>query len=357
MRQALLDSYVQKDNRAASNLMLREAIDMAVEEPDHARWHLYGGVTKAGDPTVGGGVLAKDLVESSAANVRKQAFLLFYSSPFARGIIRTLRKFIFGKGVKIELAEEKISKKKQAEEYLEEWQDVNKWDLIQKETSDRTFRDGECFWHNRWMGSKKIPRLEFVEPDDVRSDMDNASHGIQIDPKDPTTVLRYHIRKLVNDQRDAQSMFIAGEDMEHLKINVDSNMKRGRSLFEPVFRYFTWHEDWLQSRIVLNKVRSAVALVRHVEGTQVQGQLIRSPQTIQNTADQRRNRATSTMFRSGSILSAGPGVKYEMLSANLGASDAAQDGRNILLSIAVGVGFPEMFLTADFSNANYEVLP
>jgi hypothetical protein len=53
------------------------------------------------------------------------------------------------------------------------------------------------------------------------------------------------------------------------------------------------------------------------------------------------------------VFTAPPGVKYEMLSANIGASDAAQDGRSILLAIAVGIGFPEMFLTADFSNANF----
>lgn len=350
MRQELLESYRRED---AAQRLVREAIDMSVEEPDHAHWYLGTGPLQPGDPTVGGGRLGKDLVESSAADIRKQAFLLFYASPFVRGITRTLRKFIFGKGVEIELSEQNQSKKKQADEYLDEWKDTNRWDLVQKESSDRTFRDGEAFWHNRWMGSKKVPRLEFIEPDDVRSDLKNASHGIEMEPRDPTTVKRYHVKQLTSDVNDRTSMFIAGEDMVHMKINVDSNMKRGRSLFEPVFRHLKWHDDWLQSRIVLNKVRSAVALVRHVEGTQAQGQMIRKQTETANLPTDRRRRATSTMFRSGSVFSAGPGVKYEMLSANLQASDAAQDGRNILLSIAVGVGFPEMFLTADFSNANY----
>jgi hypothetical protein len=171
-----------------------------------------------------------------------------------------------------------------------------------------------------------------------------------LNKKDPTTVARYHVRQC---QGDKDGFFIKGVDMTQPKINVDSNMKRGRSIFEPVFKYIKWHEDWMQSRIVLNKVRSAVALVRHVEGRQQEGQLIRRPTLQSADVVGQRRPGTQKMFKAGSILTAGPGVKYEFLSANLGASDAAQDGRNILLSIAVGVGFPEMFLTGDYSNANY----
>lgn len=348
MRLELLESYRRS---MASNRLMQEAIDLAVEEPDYARWYLLNSAG-SNEATVGRGTLAKDLIDDNAAEIRRQAFMLYYSSPFVRGIIRTLRKFIFGKGVTTTLLEEKAGRKKKAEEYLELWRDTNRWDLVEKESSDRAFRDGEVFWHNRWMGKKKVPRLEIIEPDDVCSDKDGASHGIQLEKNDPTTVKRYHIRQC---QGMPDPIYIAGEDMHHIKLNADSNMKRGRSLLEPVFRYFKWHDDWLQSRIVLNKVRSAVALVRTVDGRQVEGEMIRKSSVTKNNplATARRRAQTAKMFRSGSILTAGPGVSYQMLSANLGASDAAQDGRNILLAIAVGVGFPEMFLTGDFSNNNY----
>src|ERR1051325_10513239 len=113
MRQELLESYRRED---AARSLIQEAIDLSVEEPDYANWHLTGGPLQPGDPTVGLSQ-AKDLSLEAAAEIRKRAFNLFYTSPFARGIIRTLRKFIFGKGVTFELQEKNRSKLKQAEEY------------------------------------------------------------------------------------------------------------------------------------------------------------------------------------------------------------------------------------------------
>jgi len=320
--------------------IIREAVD-DFEDPDHRQWQMLSSGQTVGLTE------QKDLTAQDAATVRRMAYRLYYSNPYARGIIRTMGKFIFGKGVTTELVEKNVGKKKRAEEYLKEWGTVNRWDLSQKETNNRAFRDGEVFWYNRKMGRGKIPRLEFIEPDNVDSIRPEAELGIELEPDDPTTVKYFHVKKKITDP-DGKP--IPGESIVHIKLNVDRNVKRGRSLFEPIFKHLKLHDDWLQSRMVLNKVRSAVALVRTIEGTQAQGQVIR-----RQTEDTSNPRKTNRMqaFRSGSIITAPAGTKYEMLSANLGASDAATDGRNILLAIAVGVGFPEMFLTSDFSNANY----
>jgi len=53
------------------------------------------------------------------------------------------------------------------------------------------------------------------------------------------------------------------------------------------------------------------------------------------------------------VITASKGVTYKMLSPNIQASDVAEDGRAMLLSIAAAVGFPEMIFTSDYSNANY----
>jgi hypothetical protein len=340
MRTELLESYVHEDAKQSADKLIREVVD-SFEDPDYRQWQML-----SSGQTVG--ILdQKDLTVQDAATVRRMAYRLYYSNPYARGIVRTLGKFIFGKGVVTELAEPNKKKKGRAEEYIKEWQEVNKWDISQKETNVRAFRDGELFWYNRKMGKGKIPRLEFVEPDNVDSNRPEAELGIELDKDDPTTAKTYYVKA---KSSDPDGKPIPGEDIIHIKLNVDRNVKRGRSLFEPVFKYLKLHDDWLQSRMVLNKVRSAVALVRYVEGTQAQGQVVRR-QTQDTSNPRKTNRAQ--MFRSGSIITAPVGTKYEMLSANLGASDAATDGRNILLAVAVGVGFPEMFLTADFSNANF----
>lgn len=310
-------------------------------------WQFTGPVS--GEATVGGGTISKEMSIESAQSVRMQAFRLFYTSPYGRGILRIFRKFVFGKGPSISSLEKTKSKKKIVDEYITEWMKANAWKITKKELSDRTFRDGEVFLLLRSMGKKKLPKMEFMEPDDIDSDKQEARHGIELDPKDPTSVLYYHKK----NEAGTETTKYRGKEVVHIKINVDRNVKRGRSIFEPIFKYMKYHEDWLKDRTILNKVRNALALVRHIEGTQAQGQVVRNPSVATRTNATNPNSNRQKLFRPGTILNAGPGVKYEMLHANLGASDAATDGRNMLLGIAVGVGFPEMFLTADFSNANY----
>jgi len=59
------------------------------------------------------------------------------------------------------------------------------------------------------------------------------------------------------------------------------------------------------------------------------------------------------MFNQGTVITTGKGVEYSMLSPNIQAADAKDDGRNMLLAVAAGVGFPDMILTADYSHSNY----
>ena len=108
--------------------------------------------------------------------------------------------------------------------------------------------------------------------------------------------------------------------------------------------------DWLEDRIVLNKVRSAIALVRKVDGTASTVNSIRDAQASQ---DQDMGRNKQRAFQRGTVLTASKGIEYDMLSPKINASDVKDDGRSMLLAVCAGMGMPEMFLTADFSNANY----
>jgi hypothetical protein len=70
------------------------------------------------------------------------------------------------------------------------------------------------------------------------------------------------------------------------------------------------------------------------------------------TARNPSNESKKQNIRGGTILTAGPGVKYDMLSANINATDAKEDGRNIKLSMAAALNMPE-YIFGDASNANY----
>jgi hypothetical protein len=96
-------------------------------------------------------------------------------------------------------------------------------------------------------------------------------------------------------------------------------------------------------------MRSAIILVRSIEGSpsEVSGMANTIPTaTTPSGTTQRKS------FKAGTILNAGPGVKYDMLSANLNATDAKEDGRNIKTTIAAGLNLPE-YVFGDASNQNY----
>jgi len=211
----------------------------------------------------------------------------------------------------------------------------------------RTFRDGEAFLYSRRVKGLKVPRLQFLEPDQIESSDMDITFGIETDPNDVEDIKTYRWKK---DAMSDKELTIPANQIIHTKLFGDSNQKRGRSVLEPVLKHVTMYEQWLNDRMILNKVRSAVALVRHVEGSAAQLRAVRAQQA--DTSNPLKERRAKVM-RPGTIITAKPGIKYEYLSPNLQASDVRHDGRTLLLAISTGVGFPEMFLTADFSNANY----
>jgi hypothetical protein len=110
------------------------------------------------------------------------------------------------------------------------------------------------------------------------------------------------------------------------------------------------YDSWMEDRITLNKVRTAIALIRKIDAPTARIQAIRdSMESETTTADRKKQK----MLERGTVITASKGVEYEMLSPNIHAQDVKDDGRNMLLSVAAGVGFPEMILTADYANANY----
>lgn len=347
MREELLASLRRTSKTAAlsnyASELLSEAIDMSVEEPDWNKWEQGGGGT-----TMVGGREYRDLLVQDAQRLRAQAWRLYWDSSHVRNVIRTLVKFVFGKGVTIKLNEDRADSKKAAETYLNKWVKQNKWALKQKEMASRAWRDGEAFVHNRNLGPGIPPRLEFANPDIVQSDRPDATYGIRMDPNDPTMPLEYILKK---ESDSTKETIIKATNMVHIKTCVDSDVKRGRTILEPILRPTRMYEDWIRDRLVLNKVRSALAVVRIVNGTPNQIKSVQMGNRSERASTAGYNRQKT--WRPGTIITAPPGVDYKMLSANINASDAAQDGRNILLTMAVGVGFPDMYMTGDWQSTNF----
>lgn len=362
---------------------LQEQTSNVVIDTDAGRW------TKLSEE--GSLVTSKDLegrLQDRTAS-RRQCYKAWRLDPHARGALRHFQKFIIGRGVTFDFADRRRGVWSDPERPVDIRDDPREefavklvWDEFDrrngfrgraKELVLRVLRDGEMFLRRFSGPGVGELSVRFVEPDSVQSSVGKTTgsvtvsgdplkrerkteikEGVEVLQEDVETVIAYWIKM----SGDADARRVPAEEVLHLKCLTDTNDTRGIPLLEPVLKKFTNYEQWEEYRLILNKVRTAIALVRKVEGTSAQAQSLIQGRLPARTAPEGREPQTTAGqreagFRPGTILTPGPGVSYEFLSPGLDARDAAQDGRNILLSIASGLGIPEMLVTGDWSNANY----
>lgn len=306
-------------------------------DPDMKGWHFAGGVGATSDTL-------KAVEPADLDTLRRESRKAYYRHPYGRNIVNSYVKFVIGKGIIIDFQE----KNKEALVAIIKWwnkfKKVNKWFSLQREAVIRSLRDGE-FFIRRFLVPGSPPILRFIDPENVSSTDLKAPDGIETDPDDVETVIAYHV------QQGTRSIKIPANEIIHFKMGVDRNVRRGRPLLESMLGYLTKYDKWLDARIVLNLVRTSFALVRHVKGAPTNLATLRSSIASNKTSTNETDRAK--MLRPGTIISATPGVEYEMIGPNLEARDAAQDGRTILMALAAGSGLPDVFVTLDFAQANF----
>jgi len=303
------------------------------------------------------------------------AFDFYYSNLHARAIVRNLSKFVLGKGPilspKTEDAPEvpnenkgktsikqlkggKIESRDDVQKVIDDFKRENKWNLREKEMVMRCFRDGEIFlrfFEDTATGQIKIRFLRanmIRNPKDDRDKLksENVELGIGTKKDDIEEVKHYYYCDTDGNLIEK----IKAREIMHIKMLADSDMLRGVSFILTALPMIKKYESWLDDRVLLNRVRSAIALIKKVPGTSTTVQSIRDQNvTSMSSQDQKRQRA----MHGGTVLTASKGIEYEMLSPNINAQDVKDDGRSMLLSVAAGMGMPEMILTADYSNANY----
>lgn len=289
----------------------------------------------------------EDILGYDHYDMLDRAYNAWLKNLFARAIVRNLSKFVLGKGPRIIHK----SDNDKVKEYWKRFVKENKWNLKEKELVKRTFRDGEIFIRKYIQGD--MLQLRFVRAQKIKNPIDTKyskvsglSLGIKTDPKDVETIISYYLC----DKHGNLDEVVKAEEMIHIKILADSDVKRGISFLLVSLPMLAKYASWLEDRIVLNKVRSAIALIRKVSGTQSAVESIRDKYRSEYADDDRYKVQAPDR---GTIITASKGIDYEMLSPNINATDVKDDGRAMLLAVAAGCGFPEMYLTADYSNANY----
>ena len=373
--------------------------DNAVEDPDRASWtmissssHLSANKDLGADPIQG----LQHLRE-----VRKESYRAWRLNPHARGILRNLVKYVVGREFHMDFADTQHGTwnadktavtvtNKESDPFVVRliWDDFdtrNKWAQQRaKEVALRTFRDGDCFIRRFRRPTGRVD-IRFIEPNLVDTPPDRLGgsgivqpedtvvamglaevgektrtlDGIEVLQRDVETVVAYHVRPPGTLTASIVFERVQPDDVIHLKCLADSNDIRGFPILEVILRNLRNVQDWEHYRLMLNKVRTAVTLVRKIESATASqaAALIAGRQPARTSPAGREPQTTSgrqeVMFRPGTILTPGPGVSYEFTAPRLEARDAGEDGRRFLMSAAAGAGMPEMLISGDWSNSNF----
>ncbi|QOR55512.1 MAG: hypothetical protein UMS36scaffold28_2 [Phage 59_13] len=327
--------------------MVQEASNIVTERPDGMG---FTQVFSANDRE-------KGHIEVTQLEAIRQARFFDRWDSNAHGILGTMVNYIMGKGLT-------ITPKSDDPEVWYTWREFwtaerNRMQIRQFELIRRVFRDGEVFIEffdkdDDGAATGKTT-IRFIDPLLVRSPATKAAannntitSGINTAPNDIEKVLSYDVLDPA-DQSMLTFRNVPAENVLHVKINADSDQKRGEPSVQQILKSFRDYEQWLENRTILNKMRTAIVLIRKVTGAPDQVASISQtlPQTTRNTGETKKKN-----WRGGTVLTASQGVDYQMLSPNINASDAKEDGRNIKLTMCANMQIPE-YVLGDASNQNY----
>jgi len=123
---------------------------------------------------------------------------------------------------------------------------------------------------------------------------------------------------------------IPAEQVDHYKINSTSSEKRGRSELFPILGYLLRFKEFVNDRILLNKLRATFALDVAVEGGAAEVMAAEAQ--------------FATPPGPAAVLVHNKAIEVEFKNANANANDAMTDADTILKVIAIGAGISENFL-------------
>lgn len=257
-------------------------------------------------------------------DAHRKAFDAATFNPIAKRIIRLVGQFVLGRGVVGAI---------DSQEHQDAWTDFwkrNKMKLRTKQSLRELLIYGEIFW--RYFKTPAGLVVRSIDPSTI--------WDIVTDEDDIEDVKYYHQQYVRLDVSPIPGRVpvpstlvirqIPADQVAHWKINATSSEKRGRSELFPILGYLLRFKEYVNDRILLNKMRAMFALDVAVEGDGTD---------VSNAEEQ-----FATPPGPASVLVHNKAVEVEFKNANTNAGDAATDADTILKVIAIGAGISENFL-------------
>jgi len=282
-----------------------------------------------------------ELSDDDREAMRAASWNFYYKNPLGRSIINHLIFYIFGRGIVITTQDQNPEVQKYLTEVRTRDKAFKYWEMV-----FRTLRDGECFIRRFADEKAKYPRRRFIDAGEIID--------IETSKDDVTDVKRY----LWQTADMEESKPINADEIQHIKLFVDSNVKRGRPILEPVLRRLTQYDNWLGDRVTLNHALAAIFLEISVDGSGADVASIneRFESASKASTNYRGSSAGITRKKvpaSGTVAVHGSNETWTWNNPNVNAEGCKEDGRQLRLNIGAGVQIPEFMLTSDASNANF----
>lgn len=297
--------------------------------------------------------------EDQLREIRGIAFYIAATNEFAIGAIENLISYVVGEGHKYRVAPRERfaddvdeSVLMQANDVVSRFLEEQCWPEKQEEIVRRGHRDGEVFLRF-FEGDPEqgYVQIRFIEPDQVHSPSrslesgtDN-SYGVATTKDDVATVMGYYV----------DGTFVDATEIQHRKLNVDSNCKRGLSSLYPVTKNLHRTEQLQENVTALAKIQAAIALIRkHKGGTKSAVKSFVNAQSDTQVDDPRyAQRRNFKRYNPATILDSPDSIDYEFPSMSVDPARFIEVIQAELRAIAARFVMPEYMLSQDASNANY----
>ena len=267
--------------------------------------------------------------ELTLNDIRKVSRYLFVVNSNYIGLIRNYVKYIAGKQYEIS------SQNENENQTWTEWTKQVRWRQYYKEIVRRFFRDGEVFIYK--------PSWSFIDPAQVQNP-GTVNYGIELDETGKPR--SYYV--LVN----SSFAKLEADDIIHIKM-TDSDELRGIPYLFSLFTKLQSFEKWLDDRILLNRIRASIAILRKHKKTSPTNVKTFAQAKQENTYVDKIGKTWQTFtFQPGMVIDA-TNIDYEFLEPKVQAKDVSEDGRNIRLQFSAMTGLPEFMVSGDASNSNY----
>lgn len=320
--------------------------------------------------------------EQDLARIRAAARWLADSSPAAIGVLKNLTNYVMGAGFKYTVGSKReapanlIAAVQQA---LDDFLDDNDWPGdLEHELFRRAHRDGEYFVRLYDAGGGRVA-VRVIEPEQVREpDVAQASRhsrdphpnplpeyrergaegtswsfGVHTPAADVQTVLGYHVCWRAGS---ASGEYVPADEMEHARLNVDRNVKRGVSDFYAVEAQLEGAAKLLRNTWEGAAIQAAIAYIReHAPGAASSGIEAWHASQADYSHTQRGQRTTYVhRYDPGTIIDVPRGQEYKPspLGSAHGPNFLAIE-QAVLRAVGVRWCMPEYMVSGDASNANF----